>query len=251
MVVYLGFFLVFSSVWLKDPTRLWKGLLIVTLYALFDLVWTKVRDRLFYLPLSSFISGFILALVANPAPPLLFIALLPLIAVLSKQLLHFLKPRHLFNPAAFAMGAVSFFTPMISWWGVSWGEIPLWIIGVVGLFILWRIERFSVALPFLISYGIFLSLLFLKNGTPVAQLFPLLKPQLFDPTTLFFATVMLVEPVTSNFPKKRKIFYGAMVGFLAVLISFLSSFLPLGDPLIYGLLLGNLIAGFLFLPWKR
>lgn len=255
MVLYLGFLLVFSSFMLKDPTRLLKGLLVVALYVGFDLIWTRVRDKIFYLPVSSFISGFILALVALPNPPIFLLILLPLLAVVSKQFIHLKKARHIFNPAAFAMGVMAFFqccNTVVSWWGVAWGKVPFWIVLMVGLFILWKQSRFHVAIPFAVSYLFFLALLLLFNNIEASKLLAFLKPQILDPTIIFFATVMLVEPLTSTFPtKNQRILYGALVGFCAVLVSFLASFLPLGDPLIYGLLLGNLVASLFFLPWRR
>ena len=75
MVVYLGGLLVFSSAALGEWERLWRGIFIVLLYAVFDLLWTYVRDKTWYLPVSSMISGLILSLVAIPEPPFRFIIL--------------------------------------------------------------------------------------------------------------------------------------------------------------------------------
>lgn len=259
MVAYVGGLLVFSSFMLGAPDRLWKGLWIVILYAAFDLLWTYLRDRVWYVPVSSWISGFILSIVAIPAPSLTLIVLLPLLAVASKHLLHFGKNRHVYNPAAFAMAIVALFVPAVSWWGVTWstvewGRVPLAIVSVVGAFILWRQGRWHVALPFLASYAIFLSPLFLWGGIAVSQLLTFLQPQLIDGTTLFFATVMLIEPLTSMFPTKgQRVIYGTLVGFFAVLVTYLSGLWnwERQDPLVYGLLLGNLVASLLFLPALR
>ena len=81
MVAYLGGFLAYSSISLGLTDRLFKGLVIVILYALFDLIWTYARDRMWYLPTSSWISGLILSLVAIPAPSIMLIILLPLLDV--------------------------------------------------------------------------------------------------------------------------------------------------------------------------
>lgn len=251
MVIYVGALLIFSSLYLDEPIRLLKGVAIVAIYAAADILWTRLREKTWYVPVSSFISGFILALVAIPSPPLWMIFALPLLAVISKQLIHFGKIRHIFNPASFAMGVVAFAAPAISWWAVAWGAIPLYIVLAAGLGILWKQKRFHVAVPFAISYSFFLALLFLKNGIPASQLLAFLKPQLFDGTPLFFATIMLIEPITSNFPTKRqRMIYGTLVGFFAVLLTYIGDIIPLADPLIYGLLLSNLICSLLFIKPK-
>lgn len=269
MAAYVGALLVFSAVWLGQPLWIAKGFAIVALYVLFDLAWTYLGDRVWYLPVSSWISGFILSVVAISDPSPLLIVLLPFLAVAAKHLLHLGKARHVFNPASFAMAAAAFFTPSISWWGVTWstvsvGRVPLAIAVIVGLFILWRQARWHVAVPFLVSYGVLLGAFFLWMGNAFGELPMLLSPQLIDGTTIFFATVMLIEPITSTFPTRRqRAIYGALVGFFAVLMTYLSSVIP-GipalaaapiaanlDPLVFGLLLGNLAASLAFLPSRR
>ncbi len=253
MVAYLGGFLAYSSISLGLTDRLFKGLVIVILYALFDLIWTYARDRMWYLPTSSWISGLILSLVAIPAPSIMLIILLPLLAVSSKQLLHFGRMRHVLNPASFAMATVAIFTPAVSWWGVAWGTPPLIVAALVGIFILWRQNRWHISVPFLVSYAILLSAFFLWNGIPAASLLQFIRPQLIDGTIIFFATVMLIEPLTSTFPNtKQRILYGILVAFAAMLVTYLSQQFAWGnqDPLVYGLLLGNLIASLLFLTKK-
>lgn len=252
----------FSSAAFGEWERLWKGILIVLLYAAFDLLWTYIRKKTWYVPVSSFISGLILSLIALPEPQFLLVILLPFIAVFSKHVLRFGKPRHIFNPAAFSMAFLSFFVPSISWWGVSWGRISidtpasaLFIILIVaGIIMLWRLNRWHVAISFLLSYAVFLTLTFWWNGVSAARLGRVVAPLIADGTVLFFATVMLVDPLTSSFPRyKDRVWYGAMVGFFAVLMTHLSGIVSWAnvDPLIFGLLLGNLTASIVFLPHRR
>lgn len=253
MVGYLGLFLIFSALYLGKPIFLWKGIFIIFLYVIFDLLWTYLRDHIWYIPVSSLISGLVIAIVAISDPNFILLILLPLLAVASKQLLHFGKQRHILNPAAFAMGVMAFFMPAVSWWAVAWGQTPLIIAGIFGLIILWRQERWHVAFSFLITYAILLEVLFFWNGIPIKDLLSFLKPQIIDGTVIFFATVMLIEPLTSSFAyKKQRILYGSFVGVCAVFVTYLSGFFTsLGDPLIYGLLLGNFIASMIFLPAKK
>lgn len=262
MVVYLGGLLVFSSAAFGEWERLWKGIFIVLLYAAFDLLWTYIRKKTWYVPVSSFISGLILSLIALPEPPLLLIIVLPFLAVFSKHVLCFGKPRHIFNPAAFSMAFLSFFVPSISWWGVAWGRISadapalsLFIILIVaGIIMLWWLNRWHVAISFLLSYAVFLTLTLWWNGVSAVRLGGVITPLMADGTILFFATVMLIDPLTSIFPRyKDRVWYGVMVGFFAVLVTYPSGVVSWAnfDPLIFGLLLGNLATSFLFLPYRR
>jgi glycine/D-amino acid oxidase-like deaminating enzyme/nitrite reductase/ring-hydroxylating ferredoxin subunit len=268
MVGYLGLLVLFSSLYFKDLIIFADGLLIVLLYATFDLFWTYARDRIWYLPVSSWISGLVLTIGALPKPPLVILIALPLLAVASKQLLHFGKNRHVFNPAAFALAIMSFITPSVSWWAVAGEILPtisglqqlnpgmwLFLFSAVGaVIILWRQNRWHVTAPFLLSYAFFLSALSLLNGIAINRLPHTLFLQIVNSVILFFATVMVIEPLTSTFRTKRQeIFYGALVGFAVVLVTYLARKFNLVtlDPLVYGLLSGNLVASLLFLPARN
>lgn len=268
MVGYLGLLTLFASLYFKDIIMFADGVLIVLLYALFDLLWTYARDRIWYLPVSSWISGFVLTIGALPKPPLIILITLPLLAVASKQLLHFRKNRHVFNPAAFALAVMSFVTPSVSWWAVTGEVIPtisglqkldigMWLFvfsAAAAVIILWRQNRFHVTVPFLLSYAFFLSILSLINGVAPDRLPYVLYAQIVSSVILFFSTVMVIEPLTSTFRTKRQeIFYGVLVGFAIVLVTYLSRKFGLVtlDPLVFGLLTGNLVASLLFLPNRK
>ncbi|MDP3785438.1 MAG: RnfABCDGE type electron transport complex subunit D [bacterium] len=243
MVLYVGALLAWGAFQMGEPTYLWKGLAIAALYIIFDLLWTYFRDGTWYLPSSSVISGFILAVVGAPAPSLDLLVLLPLVAVASKQLITFWKPRHIFNPAAFSMAVLTLAGySAVSWWGVAWGTPVLYAVLLVGIFILWRQKRWETTLSFLGSYGVFLAALFLWQGREADELFAILKPQILDGTTLFFASVMLIEPITSNFRgTKNRVIYGILVGAVAVLATAFGQYFFELDPLLSGLLIGNFI----------
>ena len=222
MVLYLGALLAWGSFYFARPDYFWKGILIAAFYAAFDVLWTYFRDKNWYFPESSLISGFILALVGAPAPSLSLLILMPLLAVISKQLLRFGTGRHIFNSAAFSLVALSLAGyPAVSWWGVSWGAPVMYAVLAAGIFILWRQRRWETALPFLAAYA------------------PLFNFQVFNGTVIFFASVMLIEPITSSFlGVRQRMAYGALVFLLTFLVgrSGLNS-----DPLLLGLLGGNII----------
>lgn len=253
MVAYLGLLLLLSALSTHLPLYFLAGSFIVMLYTFFDLIWTRLRDHVWYMPVSSWISGLVLSVVALTNPSILQIIALPFLASISKQLFHFGKSRHVWNPAGLSMTVVNLFTPAISWWAVSWGTVPTIIVALVGSFILWRLERWHVALSFFGSFALFFVLLFGWESGFLAAL-TMIGYFLITGPVIFFATVMLIEPVTSGFPtRSNRAVYGALVGLFAAVITFLARLVPQIslDPLITGLLLGNLSASLFFLPSRR
>lgn len=249
MIGYLGVMLVWSIYHSGSFFSLVDTLIAVASYVLLDLIWTYVRDKVWYVPSSSVISGLILSLIGPVGAPFYISILMAAIAVASKQLIKLQGGRHIFNPAAFSLvvlSAVGFIFPALSaygatWWGVSWSVTALHAVLIAGLFIWWRQSRIETALSFFASYISILGLIFFFGGVRFPEIFSVLWPQIYDGTVIFFASVMLIEPITSGFPgKKNKIIYGILVGAIAAFSSAFATFLPL-DPLLLGLLSGNLI----------
>lgn len=253
MVGYLGVLLLGASIVSGFPERFLYGLVIVGLYASFDLLWTRLRDKVWYVPVSSWISGLVLANVAIPVLSLPVLVLLPFVAVFSKQALHFGKTRHLFNPAAFSLFVLTGITPVVAWWSASANVWMTLSAAVVGVFILWRQRRFHVFISFSLAYALGLSIFAFVQGLNVQALRFVLESSFLNGAVIFFATVMLIEPITSGFSTyKQRAIYGALVGVFSTLGTFLATAVPIAglDPLIIGLLLGDLAASLLYLPAK-
>lgn len=268
MVGYLGLLLVYASLLEDNWAVIWKDLLMILLYAAFDLLWTRWRDRVWYFPLSSLISGLVLSLVAIPNPPTYFVVILPIIAVISKHFLHFNRDRHVFNPAAFSLALVSLFSQIIAWWGPASGHEPasfgrlvrpdpsiilFFVIVFGGLFILWHQKKWPVASAFFAAQAFFLILLSLAAGASL-PIYDVLGSRMFNSVTIFFATVMLIEPMTSTFGNwKNEFIYGFIVGSASIAIVYVEKNFSLisVDSLIFGLLIGDFIAGISFLPAKK
>lgn len=238
MVAYLAALLLVSAVGVRDWSLIARGVVIVALYSAADLLVTKRREGIWYLPSSAWISGLILALVLSPSARWWEVVAAPLLASASKHLLRF-RRRHVFNPAATALvilGTVSPDRGAISWWGASWGLLPLVIIVASGLVTIVRVKRWQQALAFLAVYLGANSALLLARGGTVAGLPGLL----LDGTLFFFATVMLIEPVTTAYqPVWIRPWFGAAVGALAVLFSLPGVPTRIPDPLLAALLVGN------------
>lgn len=202
----------------------------------FDLAFTYFRKRVFFMPWAALVTGLIIALIIDPSALWYQIAIISALAMASKNFLR-IGGKHIFNPAGAGLflGGMIFNLP-VSWWAASFQVLDpinlshiliFLIILFPGIVSFYRMRRFGSILSFLIVYN-------LLSGFRI----------LFDPTTIFFALVMLPEPMTSPFNMTKQIIYGVLVAVVSLILSHLSINLP--DILIPALLLGNLLFSQLF-----
>ena len=173
---------IFSPNPLGNLTHLLTAVLSATIL---DAVIGFARFKSRQFPKSGLITGLIIGLLIEPGS-LSFgiptVTIVAVIAILSKHLIRF-RARHLFNPAGFgllaavALGAGS----TLSWWGSAGTLYTTYLILPMGLLVVFRLRRLSIAIPFLIFSA-------LLNSSPAA---------INSSTILFFALIMLVEPVTA------------------------------------------------------
>lgn len=188
---------------------------------------------------SDYITGLILALILSPAADAKGYAVLTcagFAAIASKYLLT-IRRRHIFNPAAAgAVVTAVIFHQYASWWVGTADLAPLVLIG--GLLIMRKMHRFWMITAFAIVYGFFLHQQF--DGAK-----PLHTVWLAATTTavMFFAFVMLTEPLTSPAQARNYLFYSLVVG-----IAY--GYTHLGISPEQALLIGNGMA-FVLEPWKR
>ena len=208
----------------------------LTFCILSDLLFTYIKKRKLFVPLSAIATGLIIALIVDLNAKWYELAVICALAMASKN---FLRPSggHIFNPAGFGLlfGGLIFVLP-VSWWGVSFQNFSatggpafgwqfLILISPI-LVSAYRMRRFVSITAFLLTY-------ILLSGSFISFL---------DPTVLFFSLVMLPEPMTSPVDYKRQAMYGVLVAVLSYLMSansVIAGFLP--DVLIPALLLGNLV----------
>lgn len=211
--------LIYLSALKQYPTlsNLYLAFICVGFTIFFDLLFTYIRRRVLFLPLSALVTGLIIALVVDPNALWYQLAFICAVAVAAKNFVR-LSGKHIFNPAGAGLflGAVIFNVP-ISWWGAS--LLPFYILLLPGLISALQLRRFGSVLSFLLIYSL-------------SSTFSLLT----DPTTIFFALVMLPEPMTSPFDLKKQVFYGVIVAAFTLVFSQLPIF---PDALIPALLLGN------------
>lgn len=131
------------------------------------------------------------------------------IAMASKYIFAFNK-RHIFNPAAFAAFILGVFGNGNALWWIGSGILLPFVI-IIGLLIVRKIRRFHLFFSFLISSIVSISVFGIMSHIS-------LQTWLLDAFVswplLFFATVMLTEPLTTPPTKKLQMIYGAFVGLL-------------------------------------
>lgn len=161
-------------------------------------------------PESVFISSLILCLIITPGNSyqgLIFLGGAGFLAMASKFICAINK-KHIFNPAAFAVVMTALMlNKQASWWVGNSLMMPVVLLG--GLLVVRKIKRFKVVASFFIVSLLFiLGFSFFKGN----DLTIVVKATIFDSPMIFFALVMLTEPLTTPPTKVLQIIYGGIVG---------------------------------------
>ncbi len=187
----------------------------ITFLLLVSLITNAIFSRTFSVPAnveSAYISALILALIITPARSLGDLVFLFWAAVLAMASKYILAPggKHIFNPAAFAV-AITYLTvsQTASWWVGSGPMLPYVL--PAGLLLTRKLERFHLVLSFLAAaFGITV-LVDIFTGANLLSTFQ--KIILYSPI-LFFAFIILTEPLTTPPTDKLRMIYGVLVGLL-------------------------------------
>lgn len=160
---------------------------------------------------STYISALILALIISPIQSyndLWFLGWAAVLAMASKYIVSINK-RHIFNPVAFAV-AITYFTinQSASWWVGDGPMLPFVLIG--GLLLVRKVARFELVFSFLLSAFASMAIFSLFNGSDFMA--TLQRTIVYSPI-LFFAGVILTEPLTTPPNQKLRVIYGAITGF--------------------------------------
>ncbi len=194
---------------------------------LLDFAIIYIIDRKIVFPLSALVSGLIISAVLAPAR-LFYIA--PVAAILSKHIIR-VSGKHIFNPAGFGLFVSNvFFGLPLTWWLAE--NFP--IIIIFGLFLAYKIKKFSLIFSFSIAAAAVSVAYSFFTRQPAFTNLHIINP--------FFVLFMLTEPKTSPGFLRSKFIYGAVVS-LCVILSFI--ILPRYDFLIMGLMAGNIFVIFL------
>lgn len=159
---------------------------------------------------SYLITGLILFLILAPVTNTqdIFVTIaVSLVAMASKYLLAIDK-KHIFNPAAFGvflLGLLGFGNGI--WWVGSLVMLPF--VSVIGFLIVRKIRRPFVVFPFFVTAISTICLFNLFNGLTVIES---LQQVITSWPIIFFATVMLTEPLTTPPRFRSYVLYSALVG---------------------------------------
>lgn len=196
-------FLPFSSVSLLFSSLFIVGICWVTnkVFALTFKAATNVE--------SVYISALILSLIITPMrylQDLPFLLWASVLAMASKYILA-LNKKHIFNPAAFAL-VLTYFTinGSASWWV---GTLNMFPFILLGLLIVRKIRRWDLIFYFLLTA---LLTILGKSILNSNNIFVTLNALFFNSPILFFAFIMLTEPLTTPPTKSLQSLYGALIG---------------------------------------
>jgi len=161
---------------------------------------------------SAYITALILALIITPQltfPTVMLMVWAAILAMASKYILSY-RHKHLFNPVAISVVITALFiSQSASWWVGTISMLPIVVIG--GLLVIRKIKRASLVWAFIITATIVIITTGLAHGSSIIE--NLRAIYLYSPL-LFFAFLMLTEPLTSPPTKKLQIWYGVIVGLL-------------------------------------
>lgn len=196
------------------------------------ILW-KIRGIDPFLPSASFVTATIIFLLSDPSTTFYFPLIAVALAVLQKQ---FIRPKgnHVFNPAAFGLFFSAYFGNTISWWGPNTNLTTLLVVVLAAGYVsALKIRQWKIILPFIL---VTVLASFVRSGDLVLSL-----GQLTVGAFLFFAFVMLPEPMTAAKGNWTKPIYGVLVAVLPFLLIRVPN---ISDLQIASLLIGNLIFKF-------
>lgn len=163
---------------------------------------------------SATLTALILALILDPstsAGGLSFLGWVAILAMSSKYILA-LYNKHLFNPAAIAAVIAAFvLNQSASWWIGTAAMLPGIAFG--GWLIVRKTRQESMVITFLATTFMVQVLASFQQGTPVTTG---LHRLLVDSPLIFFASIMLTEPLTAPPTKRLKALYALIIGVLFI-----------------------------------
>lgn len=183
---------------------------------------------------SSWITALILFFLVLPSNQTLGLTVLAGVLAMASKYLFVWRSRHIFNPAAAGAFLATFFGAAIYWWVAT--PILLPFVAIVGTLIVLKTRRNHVVTVFLLAALVSVLVVGLRHGLdPLVAL-----TQAFASwPILFFATVMLTEPMTLPSKRSWQLVEAVLVGLLFA-VSY--HFGPIYSSPELTLLLGNLLA---------
>lgn len=199
---------------------------------------------------SVFVTALILALIISPPHTGEYISILPFLIwagiwSMATKFIIAINKKHIFNPVAFAV-ALTAITLNLSatWWVGTLYMLPFVLIG--GLLVVKKMRRFDMVTVFLIAalISIFATSSASSNLTDILTT---LHRIFIDSPLVFFAFILLTEPLTSPPTRTKRILFAALVGFLFTPTIHIGSIYSTPE---LALLVGNVLA-FAISPMRK
>lgn len=244
--ILLLFFIVASSL-IGLQIALFLVITCVGFAFLLDIIFTYIRRREFFKPFAAIVTGLILALIIDPSASWYQIFVICAAAMAIKNFAR-IGNRHIFNPAASGLlaGWVLFgLNP--SWWGATLhrGDIGMVLNLLVYLLLLaiayvscYKLGRYNTVISYILIYAVLF--LFVTSSWSL-QAF---VKTIVSPGILFYALLMLPEPMTSPVNRRRQLMYGATIAIISAFLVYLTFKLGvtnIPDSSIVALLIGNFL----------
>lgn len=160
---------------------------------------------------AALITAMILFLILEPSADLQRLLITAAVGLVSVAPKYFLGPwRSIFNPAAIALVLLGLAGQTGAIWWVG-SEALLPVVAVVGLLVVRKLRRFQMVGLFCLTSAAVLMFSGIANGDSGLRV---LTELLTSWPLIFFATIMLTEPVTTPPTKRWQLVYAVLVGIL-------------------------------------
>jgi len=160
---------------------------------------------------SAYITGLILACIITPISHVgdmqfFSIAIWASVIAMTSKYLFTLRKKHLFNPVAISVAITALVLNQSASWWVGTSSLFIFIV-LGGILIVRKMQRSDLFFSFLIT-AIIVS--FIGHAFGLADIWRLLA----NTSLLFFAFIMLTEPLTTPPTRGLRICYGILIGLL-------------------------------------
>ncbi|TMJ38349.1 MAG: hypothetical protein E6G87_06600 [Alphaproteobacteria bacterium] len=197
----------------QDPVALALSTVVVLIACW---ITNRVFAAVFHVPANNesvYITALILALILDPIAAIdlkgIGAIVLACVWAISSKFILAIGRKHLFNPAALGVALTALLLDQPATWWVG-GNLPLLpVVLVGGLLIVRKLRRFDLVATF-----IAVALVTILATSEPSQYLTALRETLGSSPLLFFAFVMLTEPLTAPATWWPRIAFAAIVGFL-------------------------------------
>jgi ferredoxin-NADP reductase/Na+-translocating ferredoxin:NAD+ oxidoreductase RnfD subunit len=121
-----------------------------------------------------------------------------------------IKKKHIFNPAGFAVFLTSFTINQSASWWIGTEHMAIFVL-IGGLLVVRKIKRSDMVFSFIV---VALATIVASYISGTTSLFTVVQKTFLDSAIMFFAFVMLTEPLTTPPTTNGQMLYGGLIGFM-------------------------------------